>query len=329
MTHMINMALLQMNSAGTDQEANLAKGESFCRRAKEMGADVALFPEMWNVGYTPFYSPEPGPSDLWRAPERWHGEAAQADSGLERARARWQARAVGRDGEFVTHFCNLARELEMAIAITYLEEWDGPPRNSLSIVDHHGEIVLTYAKVHTCDFDHLDASCTPGEDFPVVELETREGAVKVGAMICHDREFPEPARILMLGGAELILVPNSCELEANRIGQFRARAFENMVGVAMTNYAAPQENGHSVAFDPMAFDGQERSRNTLVVEAGEPEGVYLAAFDLDAIRKYRSKEVWGNAFRRPHRYGSLTSLDVEEPFVRVDSWGQRYDPTRR
>jgi predicted amidohydrolase len=48
----INVALLQMSSCGTDQEASLAKGEAFCWRAREMGADVALFLEMWNIGYT-------------------------------------------------------------------------------------------------------------------------------------------------------------------------------------------------------------------------------------------------------------------------------------
>ena len=48
----IDVALLQMSSCGTDQEANLAKGEIFCRRAREMGANIALFPEMWNIGYS-------------------------------------------------------------------------------------------------------------------------------------------------------------------------------------------------------------------------------------------------------------------------------------
>jgi hypothetical protein len=37
----------------------------------------------------------------------------------------------------------------------------------------------------------------------------------------------------------------------------------------------------------------------------------------------------GNAFRRPHRYGQLTSLDVEEPFVRVDAGGEAYDRSKR
>lgn len=64
-------------------------------------------------------------------------------------------------------------------------------------------------------------------------------------MICYDREFPESARILMPKGAELILVPNACFLEHNRISQLRARAFENTVAVAVANYAAPQENAPS------------------------------------------------------------------------------------
>jgi predicted amidohydrolase len=138
-------------------------------------------------------------------------------------------------------------------------------------------------------------------------------------MICYDREFPEPARILMLKGAELILTPNSCELEQNRLAQFRARAFENMVGMAMTNYAAPKNNGHSIALDGIAFDPEEDSRDMLIVEAGENEGVYLAEFNLEKLRAYRELETWGNSFRRPRCYNLLTALDVAPPFVRPAS----------
>lgn len=71
-----------------------------------------------------------------------------------------------------------------------------------------------------------------GEDFYVADLDTESGIVKVGAMICFDREFPESARILMLKGAEIILVPNACPLEINRLSQLRARAYKNMLGIA-------------------------------------------------------------------------------------------------
>ncbi len=91
---------------------------------------------------------------------------------------------------------------------------------------------------------------------------------------------------------------------------------ENMVGLAMANYAAPQENGHSAAFDGIAFTDQGASLDTLVIEAGEGEGVYIAEFDLDKLRVWRANEVWGNAFRRPSCYGVLTSPQVRPPFLR-------------
>ena len=46
------VALLQLMPDGADQERNRLKGMKFCRLAQEMNADVALFPEMWNIGYT-------------------------------------------------------------------------------------------------------------------------------------------------------------------------------------------------------------------------------------------------------------------------------------
>ncbi len=336
--HELTVALLQMTPHGNDQAANRSKGEAFCRQAREMGADIALFPEMWNIGYNfdreagegapDHRSPEESFGDLWRAPERWKAEGARHDLVPEAVVAAWQAQAIERDGDFVTLFTSLAKELNMAIALTYLERWDGPPRNSVSIIDRHGAIAMTYAKVHTCDFDLPEAACTPGDGFYVCTLDTAQGGVQIGAMICYDREFPESARVLMLKGAEIILTPNACDLEANRIGQFRARAFENMVGVAMANYPGAGM-GHSVAFDPIAFDKSGQARDPLIVEAGEGEGIYLARFDLDTLRDYRTRETWGNAFRRPQRYGLLTSLAVEPPFARVNADGEPYDRSKR
>ena len=140
-------------------------------------------------------------------------------------------------------------------------------------------------------------------------------------MICYDREFPESARLLMLQGAEVILVPNACPMELNRLSQLRARAFENMTAIATANYPAgkPDCNGHSTVFDGIAYDdGAPISRDTLVVEAGENEGVYLAPLPLDKLRAYRAREVHGNAYRRPRLYGPLTEERVEVPFLRPD-----------
>lgn len=324
----ITIALLQMTVC-SDLSAPLTKGEAFCRRAQAMGADIALFPETWNVVST--FSP--AQEDIWKAPERWQSmQSASLDEPDPAAYQRWLDQAVSQDDPFVTHFRELARELKMAIALTYLEQWPSAPRhprNTVSLIDQHGDIVLTYAKVHTCDFDPGEFACTPGDDFPVCTLQTAQGPLKVGAMICYDREFPESARILMLQGAEIILVPNACQLSNHSLIQFRTRAYENVVGLAMTNYAAPQNNGHSLALDGISEDEHGRERDMLLVEAGESESIPLATFDLDALRTYRLCHTGGNAFRRPHRYHLLTSLDIEPPFVRVNAQGERYDPSRR
>lgn len=292
----LTVALLQLRSPGADSDRALLKGDKACREAARLGADLALFPEMWQIGYAGWDDPEA-------------------------ARAAYTALATETDGSFVGHFCELAKELEMAIVITYLQQHEDRPRNAATLIDRRGRHVLTYAKVHTCDFS-AEARLEPGSDFPVADLELEEGAVRVGLMICYDREFPESARLLMLGGAEIVLTPNACPLDEDRIGQFRARAFENMVGVAMANYAASDPssdyNGHSVAFSGICY-GEHGHLDHKLVEAGEGEGIFLATFDLAALRRYRRRQTWGDAYRKPGAYQTLVTGTPVEVFRRADS----------
>lgn len=286
----LKVALLQIMPEDS-LEDNLQKGLEYCRKSKEMGADIVLFPEMWSVGYNI-------PEDIDEL----------------------KTSAVSSDSIFVNSFGKLAKEVNMAIGITFLEKYDPLPRNSICLFDRFGNKVFTYAKVHTCDFGD-ECRLTPGDDFYVGDLDTEQGNIKIGSMICYDREFPESARILMLKGAEIILVPNACPMEINRISQLRGRAYENMVGIATVNYpkGKPDCNGHSTAFDGMAYSPSDsESRDTLIIEAGEQEGIYIADFPIDEIRKYRNSEVHGNAYRHPQKYKLLISENIEEPFVRKD-----------
>lgn len=288
----LKIALLQISPCGT-LEKNLEKGIRSCRQAKKMGADIALFPEMWNCGY-----------DI-----------------CSRSAHEWMKDAVPADSVFVERFRILAGELDMAIGITLLEKYGIGVRNTMILYDRHGEKKLTYAKVHTCDFS-AERYLTPGEAFYVADLDTARGTVRVGSMICYDREFPESARILMLKGAELILVPNACPMEINRLSQLRARAYENMLAVATCNYPenVPDCNGRSTVFDGVAYlPDMEGSRDMCIMEAGRGEGIRIAELDLKQLRDYRKSEVHGNAYRHPQKYGILTETKVEEPFIREDS----------
>ena len=284
----LRIALCQLLPTGSEA-GNLKKGSEACRSAKDMGADIALFPEMWSCGYAEMKSAED-----------------------------YRAAAIPADGAFVAAFGALAAELELAVGVTYLESYAPLPRNSFRLYDRFGREVLNYAKVHTCDFD-VERFLTPGTEFPVCELDTALGPVNVGAMICYDREFPESARVLAASGAELILTPNACPMEINRLCQLRGRAFENLTAIATANYpiGKPDCNGHSTLFDGVPWqDGVPwGGRDMCVLEAPEAEGVYLAELDLALLRETRASEPYGPAYRRIGRYEFLPETERKKPMI--------------
>ena len=280
----LKIALLQL-LPGETLEENLSIGKNACVEAKEKGADVALFPEMWSDGY---YLPQ--------------DERQLRDL------------AVGKDSDFVNEFRDLAKELQMAIGITLLEAHEPKPLNSVIFFDRTGKEILHYSKVHTCAFSD-EGVLSEGEDFHTADLDFGRGTVKFGSMICFDREFPESARILMLKGAELILAPNACPMEINRLSALRTRAYENMLAVATCNYpkGQPDCNGHSTLFDGVAWvRDEEGARDMCVFEAPEEPGVYVATLDLDKLRTHRSGDIMGDKYRHPEKYGILSDPEVKD-----------------
>ena len=95
----LKIALLQL-LPGKNLEEQLEIGINACKEAKDKGADVALFPEMWSDGY---YLP-------------------QDEDELN-------SLAIGKDSDFVNAFRDLAKELKMAIGITFLEKGSDKPLN--------------------------------------------------------------------------------------------------------------------------------------------------------------------------------------------------------
>ena len=275
----IKIGLLQL-LPGKTLEEKLEIGIKACKEAKEKGADVAIFPEMWSDGYA----------------------LPQGEGEIEKL-------AIDKDDDFIIEFKNLASKLQMAIGITFLEKEDSKPLNSIIIFDRNGKEILHYSKVHTCAFAD-EIVLESGKEFYVADLDIGRDIVKIGSMICFDREFPESARILMLKGAELILAPNACPMEINRLSALRTRAYENMVAVATCNYPEkhPDCNGHSTLFDGVPWLREEPGvRDMCVLEAPGEEGVYVAELDLDKLRTHRNNDVMGDKFRHPERYGVMVS----------------------
>lgn len=299
LSDVFNVALLQLNP--TDSiENNMLKGIEYCKKAKEMKADIAVFPEMWSTGYEMLFE-----GDL----------KGQVNIPQEKVN-KWNSKAIENNSEFINQYINLAKELEMAIAITYLEKTKQKPKNTVIIIDRKGNIILKYSKIHTVDFK-MEAYIQAGTEFKTCELDYGRGKVKLGTMICFDRDFPESARILMLQGSEIVLVPNACNMSKIRLEQLKVRAYENMIGIVTVNYA--NHGGKSSAYSPIVRNVNKSELNSELLLMDNNENVKIAKFNMSEIREYRSREPLGDAYRKPYAYKQLIEDSVQQPFIRENS----------
>jgi predicted amidohydrolase len=104
----------------------------------------------------------------------------------------------------------------------------------------------------------------------------------VGLMTCYDLRFPELARRLVDGGAELILVPAAWVAGPRKVDHWttllRARAIENTVYVVGVGQPAPRYAGHSMVVGPLG---------DVVVEAGDDAEILTAELDPAAVAEAR------------------------------------------
>ena len=292
----MKIALVQKRAVPNHPKRNSELAVRYIREASCLGADLVLFPEMWSNGYAP---PFDGAFD------------DPTDPAFEKERKEWLENAVAIESGYVTAVKDAAAKYKIGVCATFLSKTEDKFQNTAIVIDRSGKILLNYAKVHTCDFS-LEKLLQHGSEFQVCDFE----GVQIGVMICYDREFPESARVLMLKGAEIILVPNACDMNPLRLNQLSTRAFENMVGVAMANYPGKGWGG-SCAFSPVVFDENGNCLDNVIIKANDVlEDILIAEFDMDRMRAYRERETWGNAYRKPEAYTDLVRFEVKAPFIR-------------
>lgn len=276
----LSIGIVQCALDGARDE-NVARIEALVREAAKEGAQVVLTPELFEGPYFP-----------QTADERAFDLAAPLDGHPSVARMR-----------------ALAAELEIVLPVSFFERSGQSYYNSVAAIDADGTVLGTYRKSHIPDGPGYEEKFyfRPGDTgFQV--WKTRHGRIGVG--ICWDQWFPEAARSMALQGAEVLLYPTAIgsepgEPDADTEAPWR-RA---MVGHAVVN-AMPVAAANRVGTEgELTFYGSSfvcDQRGDVQVELGrEDEGVAVASFDREALRRYRAG--WGFfRDRRPDLYGRLT-----------------------
>jgi NAD+ synthase (glutamine-hydrolysing) len=217
----MRLALAQINTTVGDLDGNRERILARLAEAKEMGAEVALFPELAVTGYPP--------EDLLLRPS--FVEAAEES------------------------LAQIARETRGIVAFVGTPHLDRDLYNVCAVCAA-GEVKALYRKRFLPNYGVFDEHryFAPGRDLFLIE----HGDVLLGPTVCEDIWQPgPPATDLALAGAQLIVnisaSPFHVGKEREREQMLQTRARDNVCYVAFVNAVGAQDelvfDGHSVVLD--------------------------------------------------------------------------------
>jgi len=259
---MIKLATTSINVT-YDKQENLKKYLSYIDDAASQGADLLVFPEQSLQGYLP--------------------SMTQLD--MKHYRYQYDNAETVPDGASVRTIIDKAIERDIYIVFGMTEkdaDVDYKLHNTAVLTGPDGYIGK-YRKVHL-PLDELHVYYG-GDNFPV--FETKIG--RIGLLICYDKVFPEAAREVALGGAEIIVTPlawprsasanvsdmeKDPNLDRHRLYD-RVRAMENQIFFISSNQFGPCGNGNYLGYSNIVSP-----RGKILSTTGFQEGIAYAEVDL-------------------------------------------------
>jgi len=222
---------------------------------------------------------------------------------------RWYESAEAIPGPTVEALMPVAREHQMVIVVpVYEREQAGVYYNSAAVIDADGSYLGKYRKnhiPHTSGFWEKFFFKPGNLGYPVFET----AYCKVGVYICYDRHFPEGARLLGLGGAEIVFNPSATvaglsqylwklEQPAHAVANGYFMGCINRVGMEPP-WNLGEFYGTSYFVDPRG--------ETLAEGSQDQSELIVADMDLELIEEVR--QVWQfYRDRRPETYEDMAQL---------------------
>jgi predicted amidohydrolase len=265
----VKVGALQVDLGTAAVGENLARIEAGLREAAGLGLALVALPEMWPTSFPPSGGPE--------------------------------RELLARSEEALARVAELSRELGLVVVGS---AWGGrergPPANRLHVLDR-GRRLPGYDKIHLFTPTAEREAFSAGEEPPPV-VESSLG--RLGGIVCYGLRFPEVARALFRGGAELVLV--CAQWPRPRAGHWRAlcvgRAVEAQAFVVAANRVGTAEIGRRRM--RLEFAGGSlvvAPSGEVLAEGGPGPGTVLAEVDLALVREAR-REVPVARDERPDLY---------------------------
>jgi predicted amidohydrolase len=210
MNTIVKVAAVQMNPKLMQNEKNLEKMLLRIQEAAAKGVQLIVFPECALTGY------------------------------LFRSREEALPYAGTIPGPATDKTADLCRKLGVYVVFGLLEIDNGYLYNAAVLVGPDG-LVGSYRKTHI-PMSGVDCFVKPG-DKPFEVFRTP--IANIGILIWHDITFPETARILMLQGADIIIVPTNWPRKYDIVSKhmINTRAVENFVHIIACDRVGVERKG--------------------------------------------------------------------------------------
>ncbi len=218
----------------------------------------------------------------------------------------------GLDDPVVIRFSEAAKKHKMHIVAGLLLTLEGKTYNCAVLFDTNGNIAGIHKKVHLPAGEEL--TVTHGDSFEVFKTDIGN----IGMLVCWDMQFPESARELALGGADIIACPTLGWENVYGL----SRAYENSVTIA-----AAMEAREKTDRDPIDPSCIVDNMGRVIAAAPTGEECVLTA-DIDIFKEpdpqynsqvfYPSHSMRKTRFsqRRPEAYKYINSPLTEVPLYK-------------
>lgn len=205
---------------------------------------------------------------------------------------------VRTDDPLIARLGRACREVGTTLVLGYAERGDDLPYNAMLVIGPDGALAGNYRKVHL--FGPEAGAFRPGDSLATVTT----GGVSLGLLICFDLEFPEAARALALGGADLLvsIAANPVRYADEHRLAVRARSLDNRLPHVYVNMPTGPGTG-AYAGESFVCDadgavtaeaGRGPGDTVCVVEVGRP-----APAMTDYVRQLRPDVYAGDVRRLP------------------------------
>jgi len=244
---------------GSTKEDKVKHSLSLIEQASKEGCKIILNVELSTTDYEKFYTKDP---EYFKLAEPVPGPTTDAV------------------GELTKKYQNYV------IMPLFERKMPGIYFNAAPIIGPKGKVVGDYYKTHVAGVKALEKLYfRSGQEFKVWQTEF-EPYANFGVIICHDRRYPETARILAMLGAEIMFCPTACALYAGGVHW----DIVNIARSVDTGMFTVYSNRAGKEWEKVYFGGSMivSPQGEVLVKAGDEQDIIVSAvLDLDKVDEAR------------------------------------------